>query len=284
MKIRAVTLTRTLSKVTRCVEAVTHQEGVEVDHIIGLTSGWMFGEGVEGVERILDAKGLRTGATILGRSLVAFDKDEFNFSRMNNHLARVLPDRDYSHLLFLNDDAYLEQPDALRKMLDAYEKQSPFPAAVGLKLVYPPGHWCEGRIQHAGVHVGPARCGVHRGRHARYDSYDFTVPSTVDVWAVTGAAMLVSRRDFGKVGGFDEGYQDVVQDIDLCMKLAALRETYTYHVTPKCRVVQSTYGYHEEGATRRVWGDIVGPFAFMDAMTIDQERFRDKWLKRTVGP
>lgn len=220
----------------------------------------------------------------------AADVGPFNYAAMNNRVARGIEPmltamrkpsragyplewdvaRDW--LLFLNDDVGV-RPMWLDAMLECAEETGA--AAVGMKLVYPEGHKHEFLIQHAGLDPGPFLLGSHRGLFAPMHSREFADPAYRRVWAVTGACMLVRAVDFRSVAGFDEGYEHVSQDVDLCMKLRVYdRVGLTGGGNRLCAVVQSTWCWHAEGATRGERMD--QPSVFEE----DGERFREKWAGR----
>ena len=63
-----------------------------------------------------------------------------------------------------------------------------------------------------------------------------------DVWAITGAALLIRRRIWKEVKGFDEQYGiGTFEDIDLCMKVRELG----YNII----VSQKAMGEHYTNAT-----------------------------------
>ena len=196
--------------------------------------------------------------------------DRFNFSILNNVLAREF-DRDERRpdfFLFLNDDTCAPAGSGfLGAMIRAAAAGA---SEVGLKLVYPPGATMGDRIQHAGVYRGPSGTGAHRGLYADPAARAYSKPSTVPVWAVTGACVLVRPEDFWKVGGFDEGYAKIWQDIDLSLKL---RERTGRPVV----CVQDEWIYHFEGATQggrfddRVWWET------QPDTEADMARFMKRW-------
>lgn len=110
-------------------------------------------------------------------------------------------------LVFLNNDTE-PHPGWLDALLAVIAR--PHVVAVGPKLVYP-----DGTVQCAGVGV------------------DFSKPFGAEAWnitqdaprgeaqALTGACMAVRADAFFEVGGFDRGYWNGYEDIDLCL---ALRE------------------------------------------------------------
>jgi len=163
-------------------------------------------------------------------------------------------------LVFLNSDLEFRS-GWLEAMLDAAELD-PRIAAVGAKLLYP-----DGTIQHGGVFLREDRldrCPLAASHdHVGKPSNDHGANQREDLLAVTAAAMLVRRRAFESVGGFDEGYINGLEDVDLCLKLGQAGHRVVYE--PKCELV-----HHESksGAKR---------FAFSKP---NQRRFLDKWYGR----
>jgi GT2 family glycosyltransferase len=118
----------------------------------------------------------------------------------------------HGSLVFLNNDT---QPlDGWLQALSADASAHPTAAAVGAKLLYPTG-W----IQHAGVVFG--QDGYPHNLYAGLPSDHPAVNRSRALQAVTGACMLVRRRDFDRVGGFDSGYRNSLEDVDLCLRFGA---------------------------------------------------------------
>ncbi len=105
-------------------------------------------------------------------------------------------------LVFLNDDAIVR--DNWTCMLDAFA--DPEVGIVGCRLVYP-----DGRIQHAGVYFDRPG-GVLTAHNVLTDE-----PSR-PVDAVTGACMAVRASLFKTLGGFDLGFVNGYEDVDLCLR------------------------------------------------------------------
>ena len=136
----------------------------------------------------------------------------FNFSRLNNVAVR----RAKGDLLcFLNNDVEMPDPDWLAILV----RQAVRPAigAVGARLLYP-----DGTIQHAGVFTGIGGGAGHAHRFLGKDEGGYferaRLPQRVS--AVTGACLVVARKKFLEVGGFDEeDFPVAFNDVDLCLKL-----------------------------------------------------------------
>ena len=136
-------------------------------------------------------------------------------------------------VVFLNNDTRPE-PGWLRALCRHAEKH-PEAAVVGSKLLFP-----DGRIQHAGVAFGPTSVPFHI-----YYGLPGDHPATSHwrrLQAVTAACMLVRREVFDAVGGFDEGFVNAAEDVDLCLRIGELGEEI--HYCPDARI------QHLESATR----------------------------------
>jgi GT2 family glycosyltransferase len=145
----------------------------------------------------------------------------FNFSRVNN-LAAEYANGDY--VLFLNNDTRVETAVWLEELVSLAERDGV--GAVGPLLLY-----ANGTVQHAGVVLGIRGTADHimRGFPRDVDGYAGSLACTREVSAVTGACLLVERRLFVELGGFDEHFATHYQDVDLCLRLRerGLRNLYT---------------------------------------------------------
>jgi GT2 family glycosyltransferase len=174
----------------------------------------------------------------------------FNYSSLNNVGVR---EAQGELLLFLNNDMEVIRPDWLRALVEY--AQFPETGAVGAKLLY-----TDGTIQHAGVVLGLGGLAQHGFRLASRDSLG--APRLADLQrdcsVVTGACMMVPRRVFEEVGGFDEGMRIVLNDVDLCLRIRERKYRIVY--TPHALL------YHHEGASRGK----THPAA-------DEQRFLERW-------
>lgn len=154
-------------------------------------------------------------------------EDNLGFARACNWGASVAAGE---LLCFLNNDTEAA-PGWLTAMVDCLRRH-PGASGVGGKLLFP-----DGTIQHAGVVFDKIdRIGYHVYRGLPADAPQ--VSRERRVRAVTGACMLVKKRAFNTVGGFDERYVNGFEDIDLCLKLGEINGEIYY--TPDCRVVHHT--------------------------------------------
>jgi GT2 family glycosyltransferase len=156
------------------------------------------------------------------------------------------------HLVFLNNDTE-PQPGWLAALLDCAGSH-PEAAVVGAKLLYPVG-----TVQHAGVVFG--QDGYPHNLYAGFPAGHPAPNRERRLQAVTGACMLVRREAFERVGGFDEGFLNSMEDVDLCLRLGETGAEVRY--TPAAVVT------HLESATRGA-GDFEASVA----------RYRERWRDR----
>jgi GT2 family glycosyltransferase len=169
------------------------------------------------------------------RVTVVRDPRPFNYSALNN---AAVAGGDAEVLVFLNNDTEVEHGDWIEGLLE--EALRPEVGAVGALLTYP-----DGRVQHAGValglhgYAGHPFAGLRPSTRTPFGTAD---EGTRNWLAVTGACLMVERRKFELVGGFDEGFVVAGNDVDLGLRLTAagLRSLCVPHV----RLV------HDESASR----------------------------------
>lgn len=147
------------------------------------------------------------------------------------------------YLLILNTDLTVE-PDTLQKLVDYIEKHGDA-GMVAPKLVYHNGEVqqsCRRNFRLIDLFIKRTflrRLKPWKKRYERYIMADFDHKKTQEVDLVTGAAMLMPRDLFEKVGGFDERYFLFMEDFDLCKKVAGSGKKIVY-----CPAAQATH-YHK---------------------------------------
>lgn len=169
------------------------------------------------------------------KAIVLRMKGEFNYSKFNNVAATHASG---SILCFLNNDIKVIHPDWLEEMASRAVQSDT--GAVGAKLLYE-----NGTVQHSGIILGVRGTAAHAFRFERSDLPGplgrLQIPHTKS--AVTGACLVVERRKFFEVGGFDEENLKInYNDVDLCLKLydAGYKNIFTPYATL----------YHLESASR----------------------------------
>jgi len=161
--------------------------------------------------------------------------EPFNWSKLNNH---GVASSEGELILFLNDDIEVVDPHWLTEMVRLISQNNV--GAVGAMLLYP-----NNLIQHAGVflvdHGGGARHYLQflNPEQDLYMDYQSVVR---EVSATTGACLLVHRKIFLELRGFDEDLPIVGNDVDLCLRIR--REGYFVLWTPESRLT------HHESVSR----------------------------------
>ncbi len=161
------------------------------------------------------------------------DNRPFNFSQINNEAVRRHAKGDY--IVFMNNDIEIISPQWIEALLaEASRKQV---GAVGAKLYY-----ADDTVQHAGVTLNANRAPVHVCHRVHRTSKSSRLNTVSSCLAVTGALMMISRKQFDDIGGFDEKLAVAYNDVDLCLRL--LDRGYTNIFTPFCEA------YHYESLSR----------------------------------
>lgn len=177
------------------------------------------------------------------------------FSFANNQAAKVAKG---DYLLFLNNDTEVTTGwlDELIKVAVSNDKAG----AVGAKLVYPkePNKGSKAgkswRIQHAGIGF------IDNRREKLYFTKPYNlgngnVSYGIDCGykkqaCVTAAVLLVSKKAFDEVGGFDEKYIYGYEDVDLCLKL--YKAGYTNYYCSDSLVYHYEFGTQSEDDSEEV--------------------------------
>jgi GT2 family glycosyltransferase len=157
-------------------------------------------------------------------------------------------------LLFLNNDTVPRE--GWLRALRGHAERHPAAAAVGAKLLYP-----NGTVQHAGVTIG--QDGYPHNLYAGLPADHPAVNRSRPLQAVTGACMLVRRAAFEEAGGFDTGFVNSLEDVDLCLRIgAAGGEVHYCHEAVVVHLESASRGRVDRFSEsvelyRRRWRDVV---------------------------
>ncbi len=148
-------------------------------------------------------------------------------------------------LFFLNNDT-LATEHWLDPLLGAFQKYHNI-AAVGPLLLYPTLGTAKNRVQHAGVALNPVMQVLHLYEGLPGDHRVVSHPRATQV--ITAAAMLMPKALFLTYDGFNEGYVNGFEDVDLCARLWAGGYSMLMEPTAKIYHLQSqTPGRHSSEA------------------------------------
>lgn len=151
-----------------------------------------------------------TALTHFGDRLrLQLNENNQGFSKACNQGARMARGK---YLLFLNNDTEA-QPGWLDAMVKEVEQDDSV-VMVGSKLLFP-----DGTIQHGGVTFSYGMPYPISAMHLHYQQPPEASQERLELRAVTAACMLIRPEVFHAVGGFDEGYVNGYEDVDLCLKV-----------------------------------------------------------------
>ena len=182
--------------------------------------------------------------------------EPFHFGRLYNWASKEV---DGEYMLLLNNDVKVLNDGWLESMLEWV--QLPEVGSVGAKLYYG-----DGKIQHAGVIVGAGGAAAHSHRlmDGKTFGYNGAVVNVRNYLALTGACLLVNRKDFIDMGGFDIQFDPAYQDVDFGIRLY---ERGLYNVyTPYTELVhyESVSRFEDEG---------------LEKDEVNANKLREKWGK-----
>ncbi len=191
-------------------------------------------------------------------------KKEFNYSAVNNMGEKEAKGE---YLILLNNDTEVVTRNWIEELLMYAQRKDV--GAVGCMLYY--GNYA---IQHAGIVLG---LGAHRtAGHTHYKmgkdnlGYMGRLCYAQNVTAVTGACMMVSKKQYEEVGGLDEEFKVALNDVDFCLKLR--EKGYLNIFTPFAEL------FHYESQSRGRDDDSANK---TNGERYEKEcaRFREKWKK-----
>lgn len=179
------------------------------------------------------------------------NRDNAGFARANNQAAALARGR---WLLFLNNDT--EVPPGTLGRLVAFARAHPEASVLGPRLREPSGDvqtsWRTRPTVSALLHrtLLLRWTGLLRAGYRDYRRREVAADAPRPVEAVLGAALLMRRRIFRAVGGWDEGYPFGSEDLDLCRRAAAHGQIL-YH--PGTTIV-----HHGRVSSRLAIGEVYG--------------------------
>jgi GT2 family glycosyltransferase len=173
----------------------------------------------------------------LGEAFKIVRQDKpFNFSQLVNEGVKIAQGE---ILLLLNNDTEIVGPSDWLQTMIGFAQHSKI-GAVGCKLLYPQ----DNTIQHAGLicGIGGVANPGHKYFPANSPGYFNRLAVVANYSAITGACLMVERRLWEQVNGFDENLAIAFNDVDFCLKL--LNQGF-YHV-----VLPYMIFYHYESKSR----------------------------------
>lgn len=149
------------------------------------------------------------------------NKNNFGFAKANNQGIRIAKGE---YILLLNSDTEVK-PGCLEKLVE-FAKEHSWAGVIGARLLNP-----DGSIQPSVYHFPTLLRAMKEywlGQKGTCEKYAPKDKRPVEVEAVVGAAMLIPKKVFDKVGLLDERYFMYFEDLDFCrrVKRAGLKVLY----------------------------------------------------------
>lgn len=148
-------------------------------------------------------------------------KHPFNYSAINNYAASKAKGE---YFLFLNNDTEVITPGWIEELLGFCQRKDT--GIVGAKLYYG-----NNTIQHAGTVIGIGGIAGHMfvDMDRERSGYMHKASIIQDLSAVTAACMMVKRKVFEQVHGFEEELAVAFNDVDFCLKVRELGYLVVYN-------------------------------------------------------
>ena len=246
----------------RCIDSI-YEKSVYDNYEIIVVENNSKGSEIRGYYEELKTGALKDIVKVLDytayKSMAGASDNSFNYSAVVNYGVK---NSSGEYIVLLNNDTQVITVNWMEELL-MYAQRSDV-GAVGAKLYFP-----DRKIQHAGVVL---KLGAHRtAGHSHYGQagmnlgYMGRLCYAQDVSAVTGACLMVSRKKYDEVGGFDEGFAVSLNDVDFCLKLR--EKGYLNVFTPFAEL------YHYESLSRGL--DLEGKNAARYEK--ESEHFKTKW-------
>jgi len=222
-----------------CVDSIAATTGLQASvELVLIDNGSSDPETLSLVERL--------GASSDTRVLT--DPRPFNWAALNNAGAREARG---DVLLFLNNDIEAHRSGWLAAL--CAQALRPDVGAAGARLLYP-----DRRLQHCGLVVGLTGAAGHvlGGLDEDEPGYLRMATAARECSAVTGACLATRREVFDLLDGFDETLGVDLNDVDYCLRAAALGFRTVYE--PAAELI------HHESPSRGTAGGVGDVVKFVD--------------------
>lgn len=148
-------------------------------------------------------------------------KHPFNYSAINNYAASKAKGE---YFLFLNNDTEVITPGWIEELLGFCQRKDT--GIVGAKLYYG-----NNTIQHAGTVIGIGGIAGHMfvDMDRERSGYMHKASIIQDLSAVTAACMMVKRKVFEQVHGFEEELAVAFNDVDFCLRVREIGYLVVYN-------------------------------------------------------
>jgi GT2 family glycosyltransferase len=167
------------------------------------------------------------------------NKSNLGFSKANNIGAKLVKAK---NILFLNSDMELID-DTLVDMINYFVSKKEI-GIIGPKFLNPD------MSPQGSVMPPQSPINAFKEFWLKIPSYLKYTPNTetpVNVWSISGGALLIKKDLFEKIKGWDERYFFYGEDLEICRQIRLLKKKIVYY--PKCKVI------HRHGASGKSIAD-----------------------------
>lgn len=218
---------------TKCVNSFWEKDGY-FNMVIYIADTGSSPEEKEQIKELIFSHGLKSDRV---RRIELIEYDYYNFAKINNDVVWNHVDESIELLLFCNNDVELIN-NAVTKMVDVFVRNGKGVGTVGARL-----HFEDNTIQHSGVvaFVDPDRRIriSHKGLRSYYNYHN----QKTTVFGNTAAFMMIRKEVFNKIGGFNQGYTECFEDVEL--NIDCLSRNLKNYFVPEAVC------YHYESMTRK---------------------------------
>jgi GT2 family glycosyltransferase len=137
----------------------------------------------------------------------------YNFAKINNDVVKNHVSDDTELILFCNDDIKLLN-DALSRCIEIYNKNKENVGTIGIRL-----HYGDGSIQHNGILIFKDNENQIKLSHKDFKKINnYSTNINYNSQGNTGGFMLINKKLFLNLGGFNENYIECLEDVELNLK------------------------------------------------------------------
>lgn len=136
--------------------------------------------------------------------------DFYNFAVINNDVVENHVEKDTELLLFCNNDIKVIN-NAIDLMVDTYLKNKKTVGTIGARL-----HYGDNTIQHSGIMMFVRQdMGIGITHHGLRSYHTYHSSMMRNVFGNTAAFMMISKKLFDDIGGFNTSYRECFEDVEL---------------------------------------------------------------------
>jgi GT2 family glycosyltransferase len=164
--------------------------------------------------------------------------DYYNFGKINNDVVKNHITNDYEFLLFCNNDVELLN-NIIYGMLKTFKTKTKV-GTVGARLHYP-----NNTVQHDGISIIMKQTSkTIVVDHLTKETYYKFITETQEVGGNTAALMMIRKKMFDSLGGFNEKFTHCFEDAYLNLQI--IKNGYLNYCCGEC------VAYHYESLTRNI--------------------------------